>query len=230
MPVDRSTIDGQLREIGEGDRWWEQREFRDLPYILNADERIHGVVNGKLFGPPRPRVMPSAHWLIVATSERLVCLKRQRVGRQQVDIHLSQITRMQHSSRVRGVRIVLDTPHRRYRIRISKHDAFRFIGALTPLVQRALSPTTGEGPAYLLPPGTQTLESVPRLTRLLSRVTGHAPVPDFVPRAEFARVAADVERLENEMERLKQHVEFLENLLQQRAESEFSLPGHSAQS
>ena len=48
MPVDRGAIDGQLREIGEGERWWEQREFRDLPYVLQPDERLRGLTNGKL--------------------------------------------------------------------------------------------------------------------------------------------------------------------------------------
>lgn len=37
MPVDRGAIDAQLREIGEGEGWWEQREFRALPSILQHD-------------------------------------------------------------------------------------------------------------------------------------------------------------------------------------------------
>jgi len=229
MPVDRSTIDAQLREIGEGDRWWEEREFRDLPYILNADERIHGIVNARLFGPRRPRVLPAAHWLIVATSQRLICLKRERVGRGQVDIHLGQIIGMQHRSRIRGVQIVLDTPQRRYRIRVSKADAFRFIGALAPLVPQPAMLANGQPPAALLPPGSITLEGQPRLSRLLSRVTGH-PASDYATRAELARLESVVERLENDVERMRQHVEFLENLLQQRAEGAFSVPGRSADS
>ena len=48
MPIDRGAIDGQLREIGEGERWWEQREFRDLPYVLQPEERLRGLTNGKL--------------------------------------------------------------------------------------------------------------------------------------------------------------------------------------
>lgn len=230
MAVDRSTIDGQLRQIGEGDRWWEQREFRDLPYILNADERIHGIVNGKLFGPRRPRVMPAAHWLFVATDQRLICLKRERVGRGQVDIRLDQILHLQHGSRLRGVQIVLDTPQRRYRIRVSKGDAFRFIGALTPLLMRGLpAPAEGATPAPLLLPAPAA-QAGSGLTGFFSRMTGSVPAADYVMRGELERVVATVERLERELERTQQHVEFLENLLQSRAEGAFSLPGRSADS
>ncbi|MBA2670512.1 MAG: hypothetical protein H0U67_09090 [Gemmatimonadetes bacterium] len=53
MPIDRGEIDAQLRAIGEGERWWEQREFRDLPHVLHPDERIQGIINGKVLGPRR---------------------------------------------------------------------------------------------------------------------------------------------------------------------------------
>lgn len=202
MPVDRSAIDAQLREIGEGERWWEQREFRDLPYILNADERIHAVVMGKLLGARRPRVLPSAPWLVVATSQRLVCLREQRFGRQQVDIPLSQITGMWQHSRMRGVEITLQTMGRRFRLRVAKADAFRFIGALSPLLPNAPAAVAGEVPGGLR-------------ARLL-------PSPGAVTREEFARVEAALERQEKEIERLQQHVEFLENLLEKRAEGAFS--------
>src|SRR5690606_34155778 len=117
MPVDRGAIDAQLREIGEGGRWWEQREFRDLPYILHADERIRGIVTGRLLGPRRPRILPSGPWLLVATDQRLLGLRQERFGRKQVEIAPGQVTRMQQGSRLRSYQIVLETPLRRYRIR-----------------------------------------------------------------------------------------------------------------
>ena len=210
MPVDRSAIDAQLREIGEGERWWEQREFRDLPYILNADERLHGVVLGKLLGARRPRVLPSAPWLVAATSQRLVCLREQRFGRQQVDIPLSQITGMWQRSRLRGVEITLQTMGRRFRLRVAKTDAFRFIGAISPLLPNApAAAVAGEVPGGLR-------------ARLL-------PGPGAVTREEFSRVEAALERQEKEIERLQQHVEFLEKLLETRAQGAFS-PGAGSSS
>lgn len=209
MPVDRSAIDAQLREIGEGDRWWEQREFRDLPYILNADERIRGVVIGKLLGPRRPRVVPTARWLVVATDQRLICLREQRFGRQQVDMPLGQIIGMRHTSGMRGVQLTIDTPQRKYRIRVPKADAFRFIGALVPLLPHASA-------AVDVALGLQGGGGVrPGVSGLLARVTGPSRA-GFVSRADLARVEDNVQRLENEIERLQQHVEFLENLLEKR--------------
>ena len=227
MPVDRSAIDAQLRGIGEGDRWWEHREFRELPYILHDDERIRGIANGKLFGPPRPRVLPSAHWLIIATTHRLICLKRQRVGRQQMDIHLGQIVRMQHRNGVRGVRLTLETTQRRYRIRLSKADAFRFIGALAPLVPQALTLADADLPNKLLSPGSAPAEGGSLRSRFSPRAI---PAGGTVTREDYVRLASTVERLESDMERMRQHVEFLENLLHKQAEGAYSVPGRSSES
>lgn len=222
MPVDRGAIDAQLKDIGEGERWWEQREFRDLPYILNPDERIHGLVNAKLRRGLRPRVLPRPQWLVVATNQRLICLKRQRVGRQQMDILLGQITRMWHTTRLRGVYITLDTPHARHRLRVLKADAFRFIGALGALLAQA-QPTLAGGGA------TQWLPAPPtgRISRLLGGFPS-LPAPEYVTRADFDQVKAEVERLEMEMERMRQHVEFLENLVQKHTEATFTVAGRSA--
>lgn len=225
MPVNRGTIDGQLREIGEGERWWEQREFRDLPHILHSDERIHGLINGRLLGPRRPRLMPTAPWLIVATSQRLICLRQERFGRKQVDIRLDQVIGMQHGSNLRAYQIRLETRLDRYRIRISKADAFRFLGVLTPLIPQPPVPPPGTGMTLgLRLPDMGALAVLPGLAGLASRVS-RLPASDQVRRADLARVEANVERLEGEVERLQQQVEFLERLLQQRTEGVYSLPG-----
>jgi hypothetical protein len=229
MPVDRGAIDGQLREIGEGERWWEQREFRDLPYILHPEERIRGIATGKLLGPRRPRLLPTAQWLLVATSQRVICLKQERFGRKQVDVQMGQIVGMQHTSRIRNAQITLETPQRKYRIRMEKADVFRFLGALAPLVTPLEGQTQNAGqPAASWLPGIAAA-ALPRLPRLVSRVAT-TPAPDAVTRAELARVESSIERLENEVDRLQQQVEFLEKLLQQRSGDTLSLSGPSADS
>ena len=212
MPVDRGSIDGQLRDIGEGERWWEQREFRDLPHILNSDERIQGLVTGMLVARRRPRLMPNSPWLIVATDQRLLCLKQERFGRKQVDVRGDQITGVRHRSRLRSYQITVETPQGKYRIRIAKTDAFRFIGALSPLVPR---PAIHDVSAPALLPGISTITAVPGLPGLVSRIA-RLPAPDYATRADLARLESTVDRLEGEVERLQQQVEFLENLLQKR--------------
>ncbi len=237
MPIDRGVIDGQLREIGEGDRWWEQREFRDLPHVLYPDERIHGIIKGTLRGPrrlrllpARPRVLPARRWLMVATNQRLICLRRERFGRKQLDLRPGQITGMRHSNRIRACQITLDTPQGRYRIRIPKRDAFRFIGALAPLVPHpAVPPPNADPTALPWLPGMATVGAIPRLSALVSRVSLLAS-PDYATRGDLARVETTVERLESEVARLQQQVDFLEDLLDRRAEGALSLPAAPADS
>jgi hypothetical protein len=220
MPVDRGAIDAQLREIGEGERWWEQREFRDLPYILHPDERILGITVGKLLGRRRPRVR-AGRWLIVATSQRLLCLNQGRFARKQVEIPLAQIVRMSQGNGIRSHQITIETPDRRYRIRIPKADAYRFASALAALVpaqQQRLHPDL-EPLAWV--PGITTVAALPGVAGLLSKVSALSP-PDYAYRDHVERLEAVVERLQEDVERLQQQVGFLENLLQKQAEDAFA--------
>jgi hypothetical protein len=229
MPVDRGVIDAQLREIGEGERWWEQREFRALPHILHSDERLLGIINGKLLGARRPRLGPGAPWLIVATNQRLLCLKQERFARKQVEVALGQITRVHQSSRLRTYQITLETAQGRYRIRIPKEDAFRFAGALAPLMPAPAAPwVSPELEALAWIPGMTTVAALPGVAGFVSKVSLLSP-PEYATRAHVERLEAAVERLQDEMQRLKQQVAFYEDLLQKRTDEAF-LPRSPADS
>ncbi len=229
MPIDRGAIDAQLREIGEGERWWEQREFRDLPHILHADEQIRGIINARLLGPwRRPRLRRSGRWLVVVTNLRLVCLKQERFGRKQVEVAAGQITRLQENSRLRAYDITLETQQQRYRIRIPKEDAFRFSRALAPLLPdtpvQQLHPALQE---WSWVPGIETIAALPGVGGIVSKASLLAP-PDTASRAQVERLEAAVEQLQGHVERLQQQVTFLEDLLQKQAEEAFltrSTPG-----
>lgn len=221
MPIDRGTIDAQLREIGEGERWWEQREFRDLPYVLHPEERMLGLVNGKLLGRRRPRVGPAGTWLIVATSHRILCLRQERFARKQVDITAGQITRVHQSNGLRACEITIVTSQRRYRLRISKADAFRFAGALAPLIPReAVQPLHPVLEQWAWVPGMTTFAALPGVSGLLTKAA-LLPAPDYATRAEVERLEGTVEQLRSDLERLQQQVAFLEDLLQKQADETF---------
>jgi len=220
MPIDRGTIDAQLKDIGEGDRWWEHREFRDLPHILHADEKLRGIATGKLLGRRRPRLLPVARWLLVATDQRLVCMKQERFARKQVEIAAGQIMRIRASSRLRTVQLVVETPQGRYRIRIPKADAFRFAAALEPLVPNALvqrlDPQATSG-SWL--PGMSTLAALPGVSVVASRFS--PPKADGAELDRYERLELNVERLQTEVERLQHQVAFIEDLLQTQAKEAF---------
>jgi hypothetical protein len=217
MPVDRGSMDAQLREIGEGERWWEQPEFRALPGILHEDERILGLSVGKLLGARRPRLRPSPAWLFVATSHRLICVKQERFARKQVEFAAGQITRITQSSRLRSYQIAIESPARRYRLRIPKADAFRFAAALAPLIPSPqLQRPIPELQSLSWIPGINSVAALPGVARIVSTVSLLSP-PDYADREHLERLEATVERLQTEVERLQQQVAFLEDLLQTRA-------------
>ena len=217
MPMDRGAIDAQLREIGEGDRWWELREFRDLPHILHPDERLQGMIRGKLLGPRRPRVRPAGQWLVVATSQRLLCLKQDRFARKQVEIPAGQVTRIQSGGKLRGWQIVIETPHQRLRLRVDKADAFRFAGALARLMPTApAQPLDLDDRTRALLPGGG-VAALPGVGGIVARLTRRPP-PDLATREQVDRLENAVERMQGEVESLQQQVAFLEELLRKQAD------------
>ncbi|HEX7120300.1 MAG TPA: hypothetical protein VF212_16020 [Longimicrobiales bacterium] len=237
MPIDRSAIDRQLRDIGENERWWEHREFRDLPHVLTPDERILGLVRGRLLGPrrlkvipSRPPLVPTRSWLFVATSQRLICLRRERFGRKQSDLRPGQVTRVRHGNRIRTCLITLDTAQGRYRIRIPKRDALRFLGALAPLVPHPVAPPPGAGLPTPASPALAAVAAIPGLAGLVSKVTMLTTPPEYASRDDIARLETTVERLETELARLQQQVDFLEDLLRKRAEATGALPAAALES
>lgn len=224
MSVDRGAMDEQLRDIGEGEHWWERREFRELCHILHGDERISGIVSGRLLGRRRPRLPGTGEWLIVATDQRLICLRQERFGRKQIDLPRELIVRIEQTSGLRSYQITVRTVARRYRLRIPKADAFRFARALAPLMP--------SGPAPGLPPALEPLAWIPGMTavatlpgvaRLVSEFSA-PPVPSEAMRRSVHHLETTVERLETDVERLQEHVAFLQQLLEERAGEPVYLP------
>jgi hypothetical protein len=216
MPIDRGAIDAQLREIGEGDRWWEHREFRDLPHILHADEQIKGLASGKLLTARRPRLRMMGSWLFVTTNLRLIALKQERFARKQIEVAAGQVMRVRPSNRLRSCQIVVETPQRKYRLRVPKAEAFRFAGSLATLIPNApAQPLAIEADSWFM----GTMAALPGVAGLVERVSGAGQ--DYVSRAHFERLELTVETLQNEMERLRHQVSFLEDLLRKQSEDTF---------
>jgi hypothetical protein len=216
MAVDRGTIEQQLQAIREGDHWWEQREFRELAHILYEGERILGLINGKLLGRiPRPRT--PRRWLIVATNQRIICISFRPFHRKHIEIFPDMITRVYHSSGLRSYQISVVTTVQRYRIRVAKADAFRFVQALSLLIPRETVHRLSPGlEALSWVPGITTVASLPGVERMLTKATV-LTAPEYAMRSDIQRLEQTVERLQNDIERLQEQVSFLENLLQKRS-------------
>jgi hypothetical protein len=150
-------------------------------------------------------------WIFVATTQRLLCLKQERFARKQVEFTAGQINRMQQGARLRAYQIVLETPQGRYRIRISKEDAFRFASCIAPLIPG--QPALIDAELATRPGG---MAALPGIGGIVARVSKPAP-SEYATRAHADRLEATVDRLQMDVERLQQQVVFLENLLHQRA-------------
>jgi hypothetical protein len=216
MTVDRGTIDQQLRSLHEGEHWWEQREFRELPNLLYPDERMYGLIRGKVLGR-LPKVRPTRKWLIVVTNRRVILLKHGSFASKQVVIFPDMVTRVYHAGRLRTYQITIVTTVEKYRIRIPKVDAFRFVQALASVIPsesvHQLSPSL-EALSWV--PGIATVAALPGVERMLSR-TNVLSAPQHAMKRDFERLEETVESLQNEVDKLVEQVAFLESLLQKRA-------------
>jgi hypothetical protein len=210
MPIDRGIIDQQLQALGESSRWWAQRELRDLPAVLDADEQILALSRGKI---ARVRWLRRP-WLMVVTDRRVLCMRSGgSTGWRQFEIRADHITRV--ALRVgpfRG-RVVIVAGDQTYRFLVPRLDAYKLVTALSNFAASRPAALRGFGP-----------------TRTFMRVVDHVlalPAAAFQPDAQRALpVAPDrslldqrVESLEEEMQQLRQQVNFLEQLLHQRHET-----------
>lgn len=208
MPLDRGVVDQQLQALGEGSRWWNERELRDLPAVLDPDEQILAISRGKL---ARPRWLRRS-WLIVVTGKRLLCLRSgSETGWRQFEVGAAQIDRV--ALRVgpfRGRVLVIASGHT-YRLLVPRPDAYRVADALMSL----RVPITR---------GHATFAA----TRMVGRVIEHVlalPAVALSPNAIAKPVVAQpdtsttedrFQALEEEVQELRRQVDFLEQLLRQR--------------
>jgi len=210
MPIDRGIIDQQLQALGESSRWWAQRELRDLPAVLEADEQILALARGKI---ARVRWLRRP-WLIVVSERRLVCLRSAGgTSWRQFEIRADHITRVAlRIGPFRG-RVVVVAGDRTYRFLVPKLDAYKLSSALASFAAARQDTLRGFAP-----------------TRTFMRVVDHVlalPAAAFQPDAQRAlpvvpdRTQFDqrVETLEEEVQQLRLQVNFLEQLLHQRHET-----------
>jgi hypothetical protein len=211
MPIDRGVLEQQLQMLGESSRWWGRRELRDLPAVLDADERILAISHGKI---ARVRLLRRS-WLIVVTGRRLLCLRSSgRVSWSQLEMSADQITRLALRVGLFRGRVLVEAADRTYRLLVPRDDAYKLLSALASLG-----------------PGDQG-ETRYGPTRMVQRVMDHVlalPAAAFQPgatRTTGSGSARDthandqrVQTLEDEVQELRKQVDFLEQLLRERHES-----------
>jgi hypothetical protein len=203
MPIDRGAIDQQLEALGESSRWWEEREFRDLPAVLRADEHLLALARGKI---ARLRWMRRP-WLIVVTDQRLLCLRStRRAGWQQLEIAAGQMVRVAlRIGPFRG-RVIVVGGGRTCRLLVARPDGYKLSSVLSALC------APGKAASTRLRPTLMVRRVIDHVLALPAAALG----PDAPATPKAPPPVADTERvqsLEDEVEELRRQVRFLEDLL-----------------
>jgi hypothetical protein len=208
MPLDRGLIEQQLAALGEPAQWWERREMRDLPAVLHTNERIQAIAVGKL-----KRLGWQREWLIVVTDQRMVCLQTgMRMGRRQFDLHAGQITDLSMRSRIRRALVIVRAYGEVYRLRVRRADGAKLIAAISRLVPTRERPLeTRHSPGAMVGRVIQHMLALPSAAFDDTKPPAPAAPPDVAP------LEKRLQLLEDEVQRLQQQVDFLEDLLEQRS-------------
>jgi hypothetical protein len=210
MPTDRGSIEEQLHALGESSRW-DQRELRDLPAVLHADERLLAISRGKV---ARPRLLRRP-WLIVVTDMRLLCVRSANgAGWRQFEVDARHIGRV--ALRVgpfRG-RVLVVAGGRKYRLLVPRDDAYRLSAALSSLSVPAREKVSGFAPARMARRMVDHVLALPA-----AAFSPDVPAPAPVGPADDGVAEQRLQLLEEQVQQLQQQVDFLEDLLRQRHDS-----------
>jgi hypothetical protein len=207
MPIDRGVIDQQLQALGESPRWWEQREFRDLPAVLHADERMLAISRGKI---ARVRLMRRS-WLIVVTERRLLCLRSAGgTGWRQLEVSGGQITRVALRIGPFHGRVVMVAGGHTYRLLVPRAHSYKLSSALLTLGPAAGDARSGFRPTLMV---RRVLDHVLALPAIA--LSPDAPGESVPASSGTSAFDERIQSLENEVEELREQIRFLEQLLHQ---------------
>jgi hypothetical protein len=211
MPIDRGTLDQQLDALGGSSRWWNERELRDLPAILEADEEVIALSRGKV---GRLRFARRTR-LLVVTDRRLVCMRSgRRSGWHQLEVPVEHIRRV--SVRIgpfRG-RVVVQTAGDTFRLLLPRGEAYELSRTLSSLI---VPTPRGErlGARRVVRRVVDHILAFPAVVLEPEAPKARASTPPAQPALPPA-VTDRMEQLEDETEELRRQVTFLEQLLRER--------------
>lgn len=226
MPIDRGLIDQQLQALQESSAWWDQRELRDLPAVLHADEHILALARGKV---ARVRVLRRS-WLIVVTDQRLLCMRSSgRTSWRQFEVNASQISRVALRVGLFRGRVLVSAGGQTYSLLVARPDAYKLEAALMSIGTPARGALTGFGPTRIVRRVMDHVLALPAVA-----LDPQTPAPPAAPKVNTTRIEQRLQAMEDEIQQLRDQVDFLEELLRKRqgipavsGPAESYTPGHS---
>lgn len=211
MPIDRGIIDQQLQALNESASWWNHRELRDLPAVLDADERILAIARGKI---ARVRWLRRS-WLIIVSDRRLLCMRSgTRTSWRQLEVSADQITRVSLRVGIFRGRVLVSAGGHTYRLLVPRAMAYRLSTALTGLARTGQDRLPGFGPTRMV---RRVIDHVLALPAAAFDPSRPSAPPTVLPApVDTALVERRCDMLEDQVQELQRQVEFLEQLLRDR--------------
>jgi len=207
MPIDRGLIDQQLQALGESSAWWDCRELRDLPAVLDMDEQIRAIARGHIARLRAPR----KKWLMVVTNRRLLLLRSDRRNSwRQLEVSTRHITGVRMRMGVRHSRVIVDASGVRYRLFVARADAYKLSDALASIARPGLE-EPGFGPTRIVRRMVDHVLALP-----VAALNPNAPVQTPRPAPVDDTTEKRLSLLEEQVHELQQQVDFLEKLLHQK--------------
>jgi hypothetical protein len=209
--IDRGRIEQQLNAIGEGARWWDVRELRDLPAVLRDDEQILAIARGRLSRVRR-------RWLVVLTDKRVLFLRSfAGAGWRHIEIDVQLVERVALRTGPLNGSVLIVAPGVKQRVLLPRPDAFRLHAHLASFVAtRAHLP--GYGGGHLVRRMFDHVLALPAVAFGAPPTplhTSYAAAPQIMTQRDH-ELEQRVQTLEEQVVQLQQQVEFLEELLRER--------------
>jgi hypothetical protein len=223
MPIDRGSVDEQLQALGESWRW-DQRELRDLPAVLQAEERILAISRGKI---ARLRWLRRS-WLIVVTDARLLCVRSaDGAGWRQLEVGARQIMKVGLRVGLFRGRVLVVAGAKKYRLLVPRDDAYRLSAALSSMCVPDRSKITGFGPTRMARRVVDHVLALPAAAFGPESLGPVAPVAaaDSATDRRVQQLEEQVQQLEEHVQQLQQQIDFMEDLLRQRQPSAIAARG-----
>jgi hypothetical protein len=106
MSVDRAVLNELLTLVPGSERWLERTELNFLATILGADERIIAGDTALLIERGK---LAMRTWVVVVTTERLVCLKGSSDGLRKVEMPVSRMTAAYSEARLGYHEVIVES-------------------------------------------------------------------------------------------------------------------------
>jgi hypothetical protein len=159
MPVDKATVDAQLKALGDFHQYFTKKEVNCLPQVLIQGENIRALTSGLYEGNT---------WLVTVTDQRLLFLdKGMLYGLKQIEMPLRQISSISHKTGMIFGELHIATSSGKSVVKqIPKTDVVKIATVVSELVRGSHTPPVGPAQSAV---ATDVASQLERLAALMEK-------------------------------------------------------------